>query len=1098
MKNLQFYALGLAGILSLPASLHAELAITEFLASNDDILADDDGDFSDWIEILNTGTTSIDVGGWILSDSSNPDFDELSDAWVFPSRILEAGARIVVFASGKNRSPADGELHASFSISAGGGDLGLYAPGADLPTSSFADYPEQFTDISYGAVTGSETQGYFGTPTPGDENDALLTGIVEDTRFDVDRGFFSDPFTVNVTSGTLGSTIIYTTDGSAPTLENGTAVAPTSAEAAGSAAITIGETTVLRAAAIKDGLLPTNTDTQSYIFLADVLQQDNTPEGYPIVWKDQARTTLPADYEMDPEIVDDPVYSGQMIEAMRSVPTVSLVTDIDNLFDTARGIYQNPQQFGARWERPVSMEILYPDEPERDTQIDAGIRIQGGHTRNPSNNPKHSFRVIFRNDYGASKFEHDLFKGDPTATTTFDELILRGGGNQSWVHHNEFKGDNRGRAQYLRDQWAKDTQKLMSPLALRNIYAHLYINGLYWGLYNPTERASAGFGESYLEGDSSGEIYALNSGEEVDGGTAAEADYEDLRDVASRIATDPEAYAEVESRLDLTAFADYMILNQYGGNLDWDHHNWYAIRKNVDGGKWYFIAWDNEFMFIENRDNVLALSNTQFITAGFFNRLIQNDEFRILFNDRIQKHLRDGGLLTEEAVVERWNARRDQMFSAILGESARWGDYRRDVHSRGDPRPIPLYDRDGDWFVEYDRLIDSYFPQRTATTLRNYTSRTRIPYLLSTPAPVFDVPEGKVAAGTLLTIGDEGEEDTEIVYTLDGSDPREEGAILYSGDPLKINQATHIRARLRGTPDNSEEWGPLSEKLYVLDTPAAPGTLLVTEIMYNPDGPDSTEFIEVMNIAPEAVDLSSVKFVQGITCAPAVGITLPSCSRGVFVQDRDAFVAEYGLTPTILGTFEDDTRLADGGERIALATADTLKPFFDFSYDDSSAWPSAADGAGRSLVLNTTSTTPDYSDPSSWIASDVPGGTPGTGEDIFVFSGTPDADEDGDGLSAFLEYALGTDDSETDSAAFLEVSTEEGVIAARLYARLAACDVKWIAETSSDMITWESGEEAAATFRSSAPDPENLMMTTLTWDLDPENVKFFRVRAATR
>ena len=959
MKNLPFYVFGLAGFFSLPASLHAELAITEFLASNDDILADEDGDFSDWIEILNTGATPVDAAGWVLSDSSNPDFADASDVWVFPSVTLEAGARIVVFASGKNRSPVDGELHTSFSISAGDGNLGLYAPGAETPTSSFANYPQQFTNISYGTVPGAAAQGYFGTPSPGSENEALLTGIVADTRFDTDRGFFSEPFTVNVTSDTPGSTVVYTTDGSPPTLSNGTAVAPVSADATGSADITISGTTVLRAAAFKDGLLPTNTDTHTYLFLEDVIRQDNTPEGYPTVWQADSGT-LPADYEMDPEIVDDPAYSGEMIDAMRSVPTLSLVTDIDNLFDTRLGIYQNPRLGGTRWERPVSMELLYPDDPDKDTQIDAGIRIQGGHTRNPSNNPKHSFRVVFRNEYGASKFEHDLFKGDPTATTTFDELILRGGGNQSWLHHNTFKGDNRGRAQYIRDQFAKDTQKLMSPLALRNIYAHLYINGIYWGLYNPTERASAGFGESYLKGDSSTEFFALNSGEAVDGGLPAEQDYADLRTVASTADTDPEAYAELESRLDLTAFADYMILNQYGGNLDWDHHNWYAIRKNVEGGKWYFIAWDNEFIFIDTTDNVLTLTNPAHITGAFFTPLMRTDEFKLLFNDRLEKHFGDGGLFTEESIVERWNARRDQMYSALLGESARWGDYRRDVDPRGTPTPIPLYDRDNDWTAEYDRLIGSYFPARETRFFRNY-GRTRS--LLSTPAPVFDVPDGKVSAGTLLTLDDEDEDDTEIVYTIDGSDPRDGGALVYSGNPIEINQTMQIRARLRGTPDNSEEWGPLSENLYVLDTPATPGTLLVTEIMYNPDGSDSTEFLEVMNTGSEAVDLSRVKFVQGISATPSVGTSLPPGARGVFVRDRDAFVAAYGLTPSILGTFEEDTQLANGGERIALATSDKLEPFFDFSYNDSGAWPSSADGDGRSLVLSTTSTSTDFSDP---------------------------------------------------------------------------------------------------------------------------------------
>ncbi len=133
-------------ILCVAFSLSAQDAvrITEFMAANDRTLADEDGDFPDWLEIHNGGVVSVNLAGWHLTDSSgNP------DKWTFPSVNLPAGGRLVVFASNKNRAVAGSPLHTNFQLDGDGGYLALLRPDLTI-ASQFADYPDQVPDVSYG------------------------------------------------------------------------------------------------------------------------------------------------------------------------------------------------------------------------------------------------------------------------------------------------------------------------------------------------------------------------------------------------------------------------------------------------------------------------------------------------------------------------------------------------------------------------------------------------------------------------------------------------------------------------------------------------------------------------------------------------------------------------------------------------------------------------------------------------------------------------------------------------------------------------------------------------------------------------------------
>ena len=123
-----------------------DLLISEFLAENQSIRADSDGDFSDWIEIYNASDQAQSLEGWSLTD----DFKDYKK-WSFPSIRLQPGAFLLVWASGKNRTNWVGDLHTNFKLSSGGEYLALIRPnGRRVAHEYLPKYPKQVADISFG------------------------------------------------------------------------------------------------------------------------------------------------------------------------------------------------------------------------------------------------------------------------------------------------------------------------------------------------------------------------------------------------------------------------------------------------------------------------------------------------------------------------------------------------------------------------------------------------------------------------------------------------------------------------------------------------------------------------------------------------------------------------------------------------------------------------------------------------------------------------------------------------------------------------------------------------------------------------------------
>lgn len=199
--------------------------ITEFLARNQAGLADEDGTTSDWIEIYNPGSAAIDLGGYHLTDSkSNP------KRWTFPAGVmLQPGAYMVIFASGKDRAVAGKPLHTSFSLSGGdrdarclqrGGEyLALTSPDGVVLPPLWSPFPAQSQDVSYGLIgpTPESSSVYFAQPTPGAPNN-ITSALAESVTFTPPSATFNTgtPLKVQLAVSSPTATIRYTTNRSRP------------------------------------------------------------------------------------------------------------------------------------------------------------------------------------------------------------------------------------------------------------------------------------------------------------------------------------------------------------------------------------------------------------------------------------------------------------------------------------------------------------------------------------------------------------------------------------------------------------------------------------------------------------------------------------------------------------------------------------------------------------------------------------------------------------------------------------------------------------------------------------------------------------------
>ncbi|MHB1309490.1 MAG: CotH kinase family protein, partial [Limisphaerales bacterium] len=618
--------------------------------------------------------------------------------------------------------------------------------------------PDFLVEARLVAVTDGVVRGaYFELATPGAANEGTWNlGQVADTTFSVKRGRRTAPFDLSIATDTPGAEVRYTLDGSVPGVSRGQVY---------TGPIRLERTTVVRAAAFKDNFRPTDVDTHTYVFLDDVVTQSSNPPGFPARW-----AGVNADYAMDPRITQAPEYAGRMAESLTAVPTLALTTETDDLFGATRGIYANPERNGVSWERPASMEWIDEEGAGR-FQVDCGLRIQGGYFRDRNVTQKHSFRVLFKDVYGPGKLREDLFR-EFGAAREFDTLVLRAGANDGYAWDAA-----RDTEQFLRDEFGRRSSLAMGQPSVRGRFVHLYLNGLYWGLYNLTERPAEDFSATYLGGVPE-DWDAINSGEVKSGSletwnaflgavraVRTLADYQRLKGLNPE-GDRNESFPEY---LDAPNYLDYMLLNIWGGNWDWPNKNfWFGRHRGGLAGGFKFYLWDFENTMGNNRDRspLTMVAPRAGITGSWVgephDRLRGFGEYRIEFADRVHRHFFGRGALTPSALTALYRELADLVEPAVIAETARWGD---DHFST--PQDLT------DWRRERDWILGTYLPQRTGIVLAQLRSAGLYP---QTDAPGLSPPGGPVSPQSPVRLSTTA---SEVFYTTNGVDPRLPGGAVH-------------------------------------------------------------------------------------------------------------------------------------------------------------------------------------------------------------------------------------------------------------------------------------------------------------------------------
>jgi len=511
----------------------------------------------------------------------------LTDNLAKPSK-WRIPAHAVVPARGCLLFWADGRdvgIHTNFKLDKEGEAIGVFDRNAVLIDK--LTYGPQRQDVSYGrSVQAGSVCGYFDQPTPGAVNNSTAyIGLVPSPQFYPPGGFYAGRQRISLSVPDAGAEIRYTLDGTPVRADSLLYSEP----------IVIDVTTPFRARAFASQKLPSDIVTYTYF-------------------------------------IDEPVH----------LPVVSLVTDPANLFDDQMGIYvvgtngvadncsDVPMNLNQDWERPVNVE-LYETDGHAGLNQQAGVKIFGGCSR--TRYPQKPLALYARSVYGSSSFAYPLFPDKPI--NQFESFLLRCSGDDQPLT-------------LFRDALA---QSVLIPDMDVDTQAYrpavVYINGVYWGIHNLREKISEHYLASNYHLDADDINLLTGNPQNPWNVIAGSADHYNamIEFIRASDMADPENYAIVQARMDVSQYIDYQIAQIYLAGADWPCNNIKFWRANSGYySRWRWICYDMDWTFLEPTRNLLTMATEEDCQCTWpnppwstllFRKLIENAKFR---NEFIQRY----------------------------------------------------------------------------------------------------------------------------------------------------------------------------------------------------------------------------------------------------------------------------------------------------------------------------------------------------------------------------------------------------------------------------------------------------------------------------
>ncbi|MCX6145608.1 MAG: CotH kinase family protein [Ignavibacteriales bacterium] len=604
-----------------------------------------------------------------------------------------------------------------------------------------------------------------------------------------------------------------------------------------------------------------------------------------------------------------PITHTYFINESTTLPVISLTADPYDLFDPTAGIYSN---FTMDWERAAHVEFFEDNESPGFSE-DCGINIHGSQSANWA---QKSFAVKFKQEYGISRIDYPLFPGFPV--TKFDSFVLRNSGNDFQYTH-------------IRDALMQRLVRDLNIDYLEYRPATSFVNGQYWGIYNIREKVS----EHYVAnryGVDPDSIDMLENNMMVLHGDSLH--YRRLIDyISTHDMSTAQAYAYLDSVIDLDECILYFAAQAYYDNMDWPGTNikfWRERNPNGKWSKWRWILIDLDFGFglyahgawEDHIAFMFSLTETRYSNPPWATllqrKLVQNPIIRNRFINQIADLLNTN--FKSARVVDSINAVANHIASEITKHRARWnltGENLTKMTTFAQDRPAYLRTH-----------VRNYFKCGDDGTITIQATGSGSLQLNTLTLPSSNLPFSGIYfqgnAVHLRVIPAAG-------YKFDG----------WSGDSsskndtlsLFIGRTTNITAA------------------FSIDSSGSKG-IVINEINYNSsDQFNSGDWIELYNTSSQSVDISGWMYQDS---DPAHVFRFPTGTKlgpgqyVVLLEDSSLFKARFPEVKNYVGQM--DFGLSGSGEFMKLMN-DKGEGIDSLTYDDQAPWPTEPDGNGVTLEL---------------------------------------------------------------------------------------------------------------------------------------------------
>ncbi|MFT3823152.1 MAG: CotH kinase family protein [Chitinophagaceae bacterium] len=636
-------------LLCAPAFSQSVLYVNEVMASNTSTLADETGAYEDWIELYNPGAAAVSLSGYHITDDPSKPLK-----FTLTGGVVPAHGYLVLWASS---DPTRSVLHTSFSLSASGETVCLYAPDGVTFIDSLR-FGAQKPDISYGrTIDGAASLSFFSTPTPGASNNTAsgYQGYLSAPVFSVPAGFYAAPFQLTLSSDEPGVTIVYTIDGSLPDSQHlagtgyryknqyprdpGNAVGPFL-------------TDTFRTAVYASPVQVNDASVQPNRLSLKSSTYDQSPVGHtPSVLINKGAIVRARAYKpgyMPSDVSTATYFINAAGSNKYQLPVISLGIQENYLYGYDTGLYTAGNDFDrwraanpsaqvdkgapANWQRgteyPMSFELFEAGSSARKVFTNAGMRLHGGWSRA---NFLKTIRVYFKSEYGQSDINYKMFPA--LSYTDYKTLLLHSSGD-------DIDGT------VMRDMTIQNTVRQLRFDIQDGQPAIVFINGEFWGIHGVRRRYDDDYFKQSYNIDKE-DLDLLENDSEV--GEGDNVHYNAMRDfIKNNDMSAASNYAEVQTRMDTENFIDYQAAEIFFANTDWPHNNVRYFRKRTaynplatkgNDGRWRWVMYDMDFAlglgtWADHNSLKDATTNGQDWAIMIFKRLLTNETFRKQFITR--------------------------------------------------------------------------------------------------------------------------------------------------------------------------------------------------------------------------------------------------------------------------------------------------------------------------------------------------------------------------------------------------------------------------------------------------------------------------------